>query len=150
MPIPFALDPRIRTSSFFYLSVQLQCHNQMDIVAIQFIWAKAWSEKEFLFCTSKLCLAFPFGFLSKNQVHLELLRWQNQERSVNIYLGVAIMLSMTANLRSVSKVYAKTWILIKVTISAEIQPLISCHISVKEPFEIPLIKVSKPIFVFPW
>lgn len=104
----------------------------MDIVAVQFIWAKAWSEKEFLFCTSELCLAFPFGFLSKNQVHLGLLRLQSQERSTLIYLGVAIVLSMTANLRSVSKVYTNTWILIKVTISAEIQPLFSYHIAVKE------------------
>lgn len=49
-------------------------------------------------------------------------------RPTHIYLDVAIMVSMAANISSVSK----TWILIKVTISAEIQPLISYHITVKE------------------
>ena len=75
---------------------------------------------------------------------------QNQERSIYIYLGVAIVLSMTANLRYLPKVYTNTWLLIKAIISAKTEPLFSYHIAVKEhkPFEVSVINISKPTFVF--
>lgn len=69
---------------------------------------------------------------------------------VNIYLPT--VLSMTANLRYLPKVYTNTWLLIKAIISAKIESLFSYHIAVKEhkPFEVSVINISKPTFVFLW